>query len=183
MRCQIFLHVYRTGRGFASCYKSVVLVNNPPPLQISWASGRKITTIKTVTKGKKSFKHHADRADFHDTTQHMAAIGQNPHLHRPLFSPPAALFDLKTRFSKTSSVAVASLLYEMLSRLPNCPPTEKAPFRVIVIFSKAGPNHTSVLIVLTCGTDRKINSLSSIQGNLLLCWSDSSYWALTETLT
>lgn len=71
----------------------------------------------------------------------------------------------------------------MLSRLPNCPLTEKVPFRVAVIFLKAGSNHILVLAVLKCGTDRKIKFLSSIQGNLLLCWNNSRYLALAVTLT
>lgn len=68
----------------------------------------------------------------------------------------------------------------MLSRLLNCPPTERRLFRMAAIFffffSKEGSNHTSVLTVFKCGPDRKIN-LSSIHGNLPLCWNNSSCWA------
>lgn len=49
MRCQTFLYASRTWRGFAFCYKSLFF----SPL-LSWASVRKIPTVETAIRAKKS---------------------------------------------------------------------------------------------------------------------------------
>ena len=123
-----------------------------PPL-LSWASVGKIPTVETAIRGKKKiFNQRADSAElpFHST---LAVIGKkNPHLHI-CFSPPATLQNLKLMTYKRPLSQLSFTRFR--ADLPNCPPTEKVPFRVAAMFFKAGSNHASVLTVLKCGATER----------------------------